>query len=109
MSIIEEAEKLLACMSRDEKAQLLQKVTQDLADTFPGIDSTPDVCGGESRVVRTRIPIWVLEQARRQGANDADLLHAYPTLRPEDLTNAWRYVDTHKNEIEMQIRDHEAA
>ncbi len=33
-----------------------------------GIESIPDVCGGEPCIAHTRIPVWVLEQARRQGA-----------------------------------------
>ena len=65
MKILREAEKLLARMTRAEKAQLLQWVVQDLGDHFPGIASTAGVCGGEPCVVRTRIPVWVLEQARR--------------------------------------------
>jgi uncharacterized protein (DUF433 family) len=57
MSGIEEAEKLLASMTRAEKAQLLQWVVRDLGDAFPGIESAPGVCGGEPCIVRTRIPI----------------------------------------------------
>ena len=109
MSRIEEAEKLLSLMSRDEKAQLLQKVARDLGDAFPGIDTTPGVCGGEPCIIRTRIPVWILEQARRQGASEADLLRSYPTLRAEDLANAWTYVRAHRDEIEAQIRENEAA
>lgn len=109
MSILDEAEKLLTRMSKDEKTQLLQKVVQDLGDVFPGIDSTPDVCGGDPRIVRTRIPVWVIEQARRQGASETDLLRAYPTLRSEDLINAWEYVRAHKDKIDTQINDNEVA
>lgn len=68
-------------MTRAEKAELLQLIAHDLGDAFPGIDSTPGVAGGEPCIVRTRIPVWVLEQARRLGTNDADLLRSYPTLR----------------------------
>jgi len=39
----------------------------------------------------------------------ADLLRAYPTLRAEDLANAWAYHRSHSDEIERQIRDNEAA
>lgn len=64
----------------------------------------------ERRVhVRTRIPVWLLVQARRLGATEADLLRAYPTLRAEDLANAWAYYRAHREEIEEQIRWHEAA
>lgn len=109
MGRIEEAEKLLSAMTRAEKAQVLQWVVRDLGDAFPGIDSAPDVCGGEPCVVRTRIPVWVLVQARRLGTSEADLLRCYPALRAEDLANAWAYYRTHKDEIEQQIRENEEA
>jgi hypothetical protein len=57
MSILREIEKLLAGMTRAEKAQLLQWVVRDLSDAFPGIASTPGVCGGEPCIVRTRIQV----------------------------------------------------
>ena len=109
MTLLQEAEKLLAVMSRAEKAQLLQWVVQDLGDAFPGTESVAGVCGGDPCIVRTRIPVWVLEQYRRLGASDADLLWAYPALRAADLANAWAYVRAHRDEIEQQIRANEAA
>ena len=109
MSAFQEVEKLLSQMSRAEKAQLLQLVVRDLGDAFPGIEVAPGVCGAEPRIVRTRIPVWVLEQARRLGTSEADILRIYPTLRAEDLANAWIYVRSHQKEIEQQIRENEAA
>ena len=109
MSSLQEVEKLLAAMTRAEKAQLLQWVVQDLADAFPGIASSPGVCGGEPCIVRTRIPVWVLEQARRLGTSEAELLQSYPTLRAEDLANAWAYVRSHREEIDRQIQENETA
>lgn len=109
MTILEQAEKWLATLSRPEKAQLLQWAARDLADVYPGIESGNSVCGGEARIVRTRIPVWVLEQARRLGVSEADLLLSYPTLRAEDLANAWAYVRGHRDEIDRQIRANEAA
>lgn len=108
MSALEAAEELLAKLSRAEKAQLLQWTARDLGDAFPGIESRPGVCGGEPCVVRTRIPIWLLEQARRLGTSEAELLQAYPTLRAEDLANAWAYVRSHGEEIATQIVENEA-
>ena len=107
MSTLQEAEKLLSAMTRAEKAQLLQWVVHDLGDAFPGVDSIPGVCGGEPCIVRTRIPVWVLEQARRLGASEAELLQCYPTLRAEDLVHAWAYVRSHRDEIEQQIHENE--
>jgi uncharacterized protein (DUF433 family) len=109
MNTLQEAEKLLSSMTREEKVQLLQRVTRDLGAEPVGIESTPDICGGVSCLVRTRIPVWALEQYRRQGASDTDLLRAYPTLRTQDLVNAWAYVSTHRDEIDQQIRENEAA
>jgi uncharacterized protein (DUF433 family) len=109
MTAIQQVEKLLPKLSRAEKAQLLQEVARDLGEAFPGVESTPGVCGGEPCIVRTRIPVWLLEQARRLGCSEAELLRCYPTLRAEDLTNAWAYVRAHKKEIERQIRENEAA
>jgi uncharacterized protein (DUF433 family) len=109
MSTLDDAEKLLSGMSRGEKAQLLQWVVRDLGDAFPGIDSIPGVCGGEPCIVRTRIPVWALEQARRLGISEADLLRSYPTLRAEDLSNSWAFVRLHRDEIDAQISENEAA
>src|SRR5437762_3848251 len=108
MNALEAAEELLAKLTRAERAQLLRWAANDLNDTFPGIESRPGVCGGEPCIVRTRIPVWVLEQARRLGVSEADLLRSYPTLRAEDLANAWAFLRSHADEISRQIIDNEA-
>ena len=109
MDALEQVENLLASLTRAEKAQLLRMVVQDLDDAFPGVDSTPGVCGGEPCIVRTRIPVWMLEQSRRLGISEQELLRSYPTLRAEDLANAWAYVRSHRVEIDQQIRENENA
>jgi uncharacterized protein (DUF433 family) len=109
MTALEEVDKLWPRLTRAEKAQLLQWAARDVGEAFPGIESTPGVCGGEPCIVRTRIPVWVLEQGRRQGLSDAELLAAYPTLRAEDLANAWAYARSHREQIDEQIRENEAA
>lgn len=109
VATLREVEKLLPALSPGEKAQLLKLVVQDLGGAFPGIDSRPDVCGGEPCLVRTRIPVWLLEQARRQGTTEEGLLRAYPSLRAEDLANAWAYVRSHAVEIDEQIHQNESA
>ena len=72
-------------------------------NAFPGIDSQPGICGGEPCIVRTRIPVWVLEQSRRLGISEQELLVSYPSLRAEDLVNAWAFTRAHTAEIEAQI------
>lgn len=109
MNALQQIEELLPSMSRAEKAQVLQWVARDLGDAFPGIDSRPDVAGGEPCIVRTRIPVWLLVQAKNLGTSEADLLKSYPTLRAEDLANAWAYYRLHRDEIDSQIVDNETA
>jgi len=96
-------------MSPGEKAQVLQWIARDLGSASPGIESTPGVMGGEPCIVRTRIPVWLLVQARQQGSNEADILRSFPTLNAEDLTNAWAYYRLHRSEVEQQIRANEEA
>jgi uncharacterized protein (DUF433 family) len=75
----------------------------------PGIDADPAVCGGEPCIARTRIPVWLLVQARRLGTSEAEILRAHPTLRAEDLVSAWAYAQLHVDEIDEQIGAHERA
>ena len=109
MSTLLEVEKQVASLSQSERAELFQRVARQLAGTFPGIESTPGVCGGEACIAQTRIPVWLLERARQLGSSEADLLRAYPTLRAQDLVNAWAYVEKHRDELERQIRENEEA
>jgi uncharacterized protein (DUF433 family) len=109
MHALQEIEKLLPTLTRAEKAQVLLWVARDLGEAFPGIESTPGVCGGEPCIVRTRIPVWLLVQARRLGTSEADLLRSYPMLRAEDLVQAWAYALAHREEIEQQILANETA
>jgi uncharacterized protein (DUF433 family) len=109
MSALQQAEQLLPRLARAEMAQLFQRVARELGDVSPGIEITPGVCGGDPCAAGTRIPVWVLEQARRLGTSEAGLLQAYPSLRAEDLVNAWAYVRSHPEEIDRQICENEDA
>ena len=109
MANLLEVERLLDDMTAGEKALVLQRVVRDLGIIAPGIDSNPAVCGGEPCIVRTRIPVWLLVQLHRLGMSEAELLRNYPTLRAEDLANAWSYARQHREEIEQQIIDNETA
>ena len=66
--------------------------------------TTPDVfsdnhciCNGKSERLRKATARVI---ARRKG---------YPSLRAEDLVNAWAYARVHSAEIELQIRENEVA
>ena len=90
-SILLETEELFSEVTPAVKAQVPQWVVRELGHAFPGIESIPQVSGGEPCLVPTRIPVWLLVQARRLGAGEADLLCAYPALRAQDLANTWAY------------------
>jgi uncharacterized protein (DUF433 family) len=51
------------------------------------------------------IPVWLLVKSKRLGLSEADILRSYPTLRAEDLTNAWAYERLHRDEIDRQIAE----
>lgn len=99
----------LAALSKAEKAEVLERLAQEIADTWPGIEKTAGVAGGEACIVRTRIPVWVLEGYRRLGWTEAKILASYPTLRAADLVHAWAYAEVHRPEIDEAIRQNEAA
>lgn len=101
------SEKEISELSRGEKAQLLQWLMKDLGGDFAGIESRPKICGGAACIVRTRIPVWILENARRNGVTESELLQDYPTLTAQDLANAWAYVRSHREEIEREIIENE--
>ena len=109
MSTLDDIEQLLSALSRAEKAQILQWVVRDSGDAFPGIEGHPHINGGEPSIVRTRIPVWVLVQARQLGASESDLLRNYPALHAEDLVSAWGYARAHRQAIQQQIAAHEAV
>jgi uncharacterized protein (DUF433 family) len=104
---LDDLESRLEALTRAEKARLLQRIVRDMGDAFPGVESSPGVCGGEPCIVRTRIPVWVLERMRRLGVPEADILRNFPTLRAEDLANAWAWSRQNRAEIEQQIRENE--
>ena len=74
---------------------------------YPSIVASPDVCGGDARLVRTRIAVWTLEALRQQGASDSEILGAFPSLSMKDLRQAWSYVADHRAEIVAAIRDNQ--
>ena len=106
---LKELEPQLASLSRAEKAQVLQMLALEIANAWPGIEKTPGVAGGAARVVRTRIPVWTLENYRRLGWSEARILANFPTLRAADLVNAWAYAAANEAEIEEAIRENEGA
>jgi uncharacterized protein (DUF433 family) len=76
---------------------------------FPGVESSPAVAGGSPCVAQTRIPIWLLVQAKKLGSSEADILRSFPSLTAEDLTNAWAYYHANSHIIDRDITENEMA
>ena len=68
------------------------------------IQKTPGVCGGRACVGNTRIPVWTLISFFQQGATEADVMRAYPTLTADHLNLVQKYYETHRAEIDRDIR-----
>ncbi len=90
-------------MPKGDQMRILKIVALEVADAHAGIDFQEHVCGGSARIIRTRIPVWLLESLRRGGKTDAELLAAYPSLNAEDLANAWNYARSHRAEMDREI------
>lgn len=76
-------------------------------EAYPSIVHTPGVCGGDARLIRTRIPVWTLVRMRQLGLSESDILRSYPSLRAIDLVQAWSYAARYPEEIEKAIRENE--
>ena len=106
MTVLQQVKKLLPKLSAHE----LQQVSKWLSkrpETVPGIEKTPGVCGRSACIIRTRIPVWLLVEARNTGASEAHLLASFPALRSEDLDHAWAYFQVNKEEIDREIQENE--
>ena len=66
---LKDLEPKLLALTPAEKFQAIQLLTQSLANNWSGIEQTPGVCGGDACVAGTRIPVWVLVNARRLGVS----------------------------------------
>lgn len=69
------------------------------------IQRTPGVCGGRACVGNTRIPVWTLISFLQQGATDEDVIQAYPALAVDHLNLVREYYETHRAEIDCDIRE----
>ena len=111
MSIVvtlDEVENIVANLSSADKSRLVKRLAKDLTGEIAGIEKTPNVMGGAACIRQTRIPVWLLENARRQGVSEAELLLNYPGLTAKDLANVWDYVYLNADEIENEISENEA-
>lgn len=105
MTALEKATAILPNMSQSEIAQLVQMAASRISIDFPGIEKTSGVCGGSACIIRTRIPVWSIIEYIQLGVAKEKLLQNFPTLRAQDLANAWAYYDANKDEIDLEIKE----
>jgi len=109
MTALEEARSAAWKLSPADRRGRLDWLAREPVEVGPGIFSTPGVCGGDPCVGRMRLPVWLLEEGRRNGATDECFLEAYPNLTREDLANAWACVAAHREETERLICENNEA
>lgn len=106
---LRDLETQLLALSLAEKAEAIQLLLKSILHTWAGIEKTPGICGGDARIANTRIPVWVLVQARKLGSSEAEILQDYPSLTATDLANAWAYAMANAEEVEAAIQANDAA
>ena len=68
------------------------------------VQKTPNVCGGDACIRKTRITVHGLVHYRQLGFSDQRLLEVIQGLTQDDLTAAWEYNRLHQAEIDEEIR-----
>ncbi|MDY6806043.1 MAG: DUF433 domain-containing protein [Cyanobacteriota bacterium] len=108
---VQELESQLLALTPAEKAEAIEILSRsiDKSKSWRFITKTPGVCGGDACIEGTRIPVWLLVNARRLGISEGQLLYDYPTLSATDLVNAWVYANAYPEEIETAILEQEEA
>lgn len=100
-------ENQILSLSISEKASILQSLISIINSNAKGILKIPNVCGGEACIAGTRIPVWLLVEARQLGISEAQLLLDYPHLSAADLVSAWAYAEAYSEEIKAAIQANE--
>ena len=79
---------------------------------FPKFDYCIDASDPDIVILRRQdasfVAAFSAQGVTKEGLNEAAILGAYPTLRAEDLANAWAYVRSHRDEIDGQIAANDA-
>jgi uncharacterized protein (DUF433 family) len=53
--------------------------------------------------------VWTLEAYRRSSWSEARILESFPALRQVDLLAAFTYAAAHRDEIDREIAENDAA
>ena len=105
---IDKGRKRLARTNEEQRSlsQFLWK-RRFMTPTTGLISKRQNRCGGEGLHSRPAHAGLGSRQLSAPGATDAEILQAYPSLRPSDLAAAYDYADAHRSEIEAAVRRNE--
>ncbi len=53
------------------------------------------------------MPVWSLVNHRFLGFSDVEILYNFTNMTTADLKNAWDYYESHKAEIDSDIREND--
>jgi uncharacterized protein (DUF433 family) len=67
------------------------------------VEVVPGVCSGRPVIKGTRIPVWVIEHARRDGMSLDDIIEMYPSLDRTRILAALKWADEHRDQIDSEI------
>lgn len=68
--------------------------------------SDPKVCNGRLCAKGTRVPVRVILDSLAEGATAAEILHSYPSLKPEHIEAALAYAaELAAQEEALPLRD----
>lgn len=72
----------------EEVAAEVDKLLAAVMGMEEWVSTNPDIRGGEPVVTGTRVPVYELASLLKAGASEAELLEAFPAVRPEAMTSA---------------------
>jgi len=70
---------------------------------YTRITVDPDQMGGVPCIRGLRIPVATVVALLAEGADEAEILHDYPDLEPEDIPEALRYAAEAVRERELPL------
>ena len=96
-------------LDNDEREVIYRLLGYQVPDEDkPLIAKRAGLVGGRAAVAGTRIPVWQIIHARREGATAADLRRGHG-LSDAQIHQALAYAEAHPEEIERDIFDNEQA
>jgi len=85
-------------------AQRVSKSHEAVRQDPRAVVHRPGIQGGAAIIEGTRIPVWTIVQAWPAYTDEEAFLRSYPTLHRGEAAVAMAYYETHREEIETELR-----